>query len=131
MTLAVRGLVEVDERDENLQPDAREPALARPPRHLLQVEAGQELDLDEHCQVVEEPVECEKQPSKDLQVLLSRRQLSSLNHRDLYILVEKLEEAEQFTGDAHVVSEASKSTDNLVVARRVVLDELGGVLDHF
>jgi len=60
LTLAIRRLVEIDQCDKNWKPDSSEPALARPPRHLLQVKPGQELDLDQHGQVVEQPVEGEE-----------------------------------------------------------------------
>ena len=110
LALAVRRLVEFYESAENGEPDSRQPALACSSRHCFEIEVRQELNFDEHSQVVEEPIEGEGDSCQNLKVLLSGGQLPCLNHRDLYILVEKLEEAEEFTGDTHIIYHSRKET---------------------
>lgn len=103
LALLSRGLVQLDEGYQDGHPDAEEPALACATSHLRQVEACQELDLDQHCQVVKEPVTEETKTGQNLQVLLKVGGLSSTDCLDLYVLVKGLKEAEELPSDTHVV----------------------------
>ena len=102
LALAVRRLVQLDERHDNRKPDADEPALGCAARHRLEVEASQKLHFDQHAQVVEHPVPKESESRQNLQVLLELGQLAVHDCLDLYVLVERLEQAEKLPGRAHI-----------------------------
>ena len=97
------GLVQVDQGHQDGEPDAEQPALASLARHPLQVPARQELHLDQHRQVVEEPVESKREPRQNLQVFLEVRQFARSDLLHLHVLVEGLEQPEQLARHTHVL----------------------------
>ena len=112
LTFTIGGLVELNERDKNGQPDSNEPALACTACHWFQLEARQELHLDQDGQVIKEPIEQEGQSGQDLQVLFKVRQFALLEVPDLHPLVEWLEQTEQLSRSAHVLCNINLSVSN-------------------
>ena len=59
LALLVGSFVKIDQSDQDREPEANQPALARSSCHLFEFETGKEFDLDQHSEVVEEPIESE------------------------------------------------------------------------